>query len=397
MLGVGPWPRRVAHAQPLGLSSVSQVAFGPLRAPSSSSSVGPPHRKRLAVASREQILVYRAIEGDGARLQHLALEARHVIETEETLTALAFYEGASSRYVVGAVVREWPVIRNAALQESAADDFRVDTRMDATVRIWDAEADMETVKELRSPGLGEVTYLVVSAARLYAVDVLGNCHVWDKTSPETSGFASKSLMRPLHKGRVVGAETDAFFAYTAGADLRIGIWREKDLDTACGKGALEAAPATREFRIAGLGPLVRPSSRWGLCQVTRGRGAVKPQGFLFAAAWSEESQGIVMKWDLGQHRCVQCVRGHCGHITAMVFGPYDNGPLITAGEDGCVRLWEASAMACLGCAGEHSISISGVCVDPQHHVYSCGSDGTLKVWSLACVGEEAKDSTAAAA
>lgn len=94
-----------------------------------------------------------------------------------------------------------------------------------------------------------------------------------------------------------------------------------------------------------------------------------------------------MKWDLTAKGCVRSLHAHEAHILSLCFGPYDNGPVITGGADGLIKLWEVSTMAILGVLNEHRCEIRSMCVEPQHRFFSCGSDGVLKVWNLT-LGDE---------
>merc|ERR1712039_510230 len=106
------------------------------------------------------------------------------------------------------------------------------------------------------------------------------------------------------------------------------------------------SPKNRD-RLARLNLLRRPLSRWAGWQGSS-RGGKIPRGSLFLAGVLGDGcevagpgAGVLMEWSMGDKpRCQSAQIAHDSPITALVYGPYDNGPLITADAKGVFRVWE---------------------------------------------------------
>lgn len=92
----------------------------------------------------------------------------------------------------------------------------------------------------------------------------------------------------------------------------------------------------------------RPLSRWAGWQGPQRVGAKTPRGWLFAAGAlgavkgePNSGHGVLMEWNLGDGpRCQNAQVVHDSPVVTLVYGPYDNGPLITADSKGIFRVWE---------------------------------------------------------
>lgn len=126
-----------------------------------------------------------------------------------------------------------------------------------------------------------------------------------------------------------------------------------------------------------------------------------PRGVFFVAGVLGESRGsqmvqkpaqpnngigLLMEWRFGdQTVCTSAQIAHSSPIVSMVYGPYDNGPLVTADARGIFRIWETlldsglrfSQQIELLCAPKGEIA---VCVEQPRGLYVAASGKRLLVW-----------------
>ncbi|CAK0828762.1 unnamed protein product, partial [Prorocentrum cordatum] len=154
--------------------------------------------------------------------------------------------------------------------------------------------------------------------------------------------------------------------------------------------SLAAAP--RPFQLAELTAVRRPVSRWSGSQGSA-RSAALPKGMLFVAGSLADGQevagagaGVLMEWSLGPKPACQGAQvAHDAPIVALAYGPYDNGPLLTADARGLFRVWDytprlwcSQQVDTGGCPDPRSLAVA---MDPLNRTaYSIAGDGRLFVW-----------------
>merc|ERR1711862_439800 len=96
--------------------------------------------------------------------------------------------------------------------------------------------------------------------------------------------------------------------------------------------------------------------------------------------------GVLMEWGFGEKPvCFSAQVAHSTPIVSMVYGPYDNGPLVTADARGVFRVWEIlldrglrfSQQIELLCVPKGEIA---VCVEQPRGLYVAASGKRLFVW-----------------
>eukprot|EP00747_Dinoflagellata_sp_TGD_P055540 gnl/TRDRNA2_/TRDRNA2_149593_c1_seq1.p1 gnl/TRDRNA2_/TRDRNA2_149593_c1~~gnl/TRDRNA2_/TRDRNA2_149593_c1_seq1.p1 ORF type:complete len:466 (-),score=81.00 gnl/TRDRNA2_/TRDRNA2_149593_c1_seq1:70-1419(-) len=394
----------------------SLMAVGP-RSVSDASCLCP----RVAVGSTDEVCVFRMIEDDAEESNPPALEPDHRLHVRdgEIVTAIYFLEEGSSRTLA------------VALCPKAA--IGMSRQRLAQVTLWECDAggfdwDLEVPGPGGEPGGGALAKILpceehpirrLAAGRQYlvAVDATGKGFCWS-----SKHNFSKRTEALLHAGGVAGLTVDHPHVFTVGAsDLAVRIWSIADF-TPVGKidvgsanlppltlGAVTAAapaPAAGAIRISRLTAVCRPVSRWAYSRGSSSKMA--PHGSVFVAGVraasakrqdSSSGQAVVMKWQLSDDKWIcQLVQAvHEDAIAVLAYGPYDNGPLITADEIGTHRIWELGIrLRFVQEAGSEGISLQArsdsedpeepgllpvaMAVQPQKGIIHLLSDNRLCFW-----------------
>mmetsp|Transcript_23501 Transcript_23501/g.65842 ORF Transcript_23501/g.65842 Transcript_23501/m.65842 type:complete len:461 (-) Transcript_23501:525-1907(-) len=344
--------------------------------------------RRIAVASPREVQVYRVLN-DFDLISDLQVVLTHRLRLDAGMcvAGLAFLDEDSSGAVVcalapaeggrGGLVRVWSCGDapggSAEERKAAASVLGGEKRKRPDPVEWSLDGDcVARLDEHRAPMLR----IAANKSYLLTADTAGECRVWKKSQH----FARRAVA-VLHPGGAADLVVDRLFAYSTGLqDKQIGVWSLPDLqpvltipveipesmlqgliplvgreprgeDTqALGRLASQSQPSSRNEdtgRIARVNLLRRPLSRWAGWQGS-GRHSSVPRGSLFAAAVLGENcevagpgAAVLMEWSLGGKPACQSVEiAHDTPIVALVYGPYDNGPLISVDMKGVFRVWE---------------------------------------------------------
>lgn len=110
--------------------------------------------------------------------------------------------------------------------------------------------------------------------------------------------------------------------------------------------------------------------------------AVNPTGEWLAFGASKLGQLLVWEWQTESYILKQ--QGHYYDMNCLAFSPDDGGQhIVTGGDDGKVKLWNASSGFCFVTFSEHSAPITAVEFAKQGSVvFSASLDGTVRAFDL---------------
>jgi WD40 repeat protein len=191
---------------------------------------------------------------------------------------------------------------------------------------------------------------------------------------------------PVHSAllvRQLGSTIRVYDAVTA-ADLGVypSAWEERDLLlTSIDPISRRAAIVIASSGIQIIDPVLGPITLSGRDDTVRSL-AFEPSGARIAVGFSDGTLRVYDELDDSHFRDVYA---HFGHTLDIVWLP-ESGYLVTAGEEGRVKLWLADR-AVLGDAetfGVHADKVTSLAVSPTDpSLFASGSlDGTVKLWRL---------------
>jgi len=369
------------------------VAFAPLHQRESSSI------RSLAAANAHEVNVYRVCESDivdlGAPPQ-LVLTHTLKLDPGTVVNGILFSDEDSSRQLLVSMgpeggghgprysVKVWSceqipgwlpqVAQSVSEKTPAAVDASSASPTPLVVDWKEHEGYIASLDEHKAP----VMRLATNKTYLLTADAVGECRLWQRNR----GFARRALAT-LHSGGVSDLIMDRLWAYSAGCeDRQICVWTLPELSpvvsipvdlpeelmmsmrpsqpvlprteaeagteqAAFNEATGTAAPNAPQCQLARINLLQRPLSRWAGWQGST-RGTKAPRGSIFVAGVLGEGceiagagAGVLMQWTLGDTAMCQSAQiAHDSPIVTLVYGPYDNGPLITADAKGIFRVWE---------------------------------------------------------
>mmetsp|Transcript_22862 Transcript_22862/g.50157 ORF Transcript_22862/g.50157 Transcript_22862/m.50157 type:complete len:416 (-) Transcript_22862:79-1326(-) len=370
--------RKVATVASAYVGFGDHVVFAPLWATPDAG-----QKKRIAVIGSEQLRVYEIVEKEESVSFELCLN--QIADPGESFTALSFWSSSESTKLVAAVFKAVP-IASSGKAKAGEDPLAWQLQKSAVLRVWDLSTQEDkrpeavdnwhqVVRELGSSGKRhqqQVSCIAVNPTKVVSADDQGECFVWNKADP-SQGLVSKLI----HAGGVGGIDCDRVCLYSVGAlDRTVGVWDIRNLNAL---QTIDVAATPGLGKMRALLGVCRPASRWAAVASQKTPAA---QGFIFVSAWSEQGEGLLMEWTLGTPKCRSLVRAHAAKVNCMAYGPYDNGPILSTGADGHIRVWHHAAMKCISAAQEKSGSVKSLCVEPQVRFYGVTDGGVLKAYSL---------------
>lgn len=404
------------------LDSPQFIAFSPMW-PS-----GAAARRRMVLASRRTVHIYgmpdTPLVGKAEGPSSLILESTLELEENSQVTALIFRDEDSARAVVIAsssssgsgarptkhLVQVWSCEQGSAPAQGSP--------LPAPPKAMDRGGHLVSLSDHGS----EVTQLAVSNTYLLSADTSGECRVWQKNR----SFASRATAR-LHQGAIIDLTVDRHFAYSLGnLEHTVEVWSlpdlkpvlsivADDLQTCLSPNSsltfmfppdgqpinLASSPTDAgkmSCKLSRFTAVRRPASRWsGGSSRTSGN----PRGMLFVAGalargqdLAGEDAAVLMEWSLsGTPVCQSAIVAHDCPIVCIAYGPYDNGPVVTADCKGLCRVWDCTprlicsqqidTLRCPIVEGLEQKSEINVALasDPlQSSLYSITGDKRLFVW-----------------
>jgi len=357
--------------------------------------------RRLCAYNTDRAYLYNTVHPD---LDSLWYESNIVMEPGEMLLMCAFYDNRSPNFVLGCVVWDRARVTNKS-PEAETDDFQVNFETVMEVRIWDKEFVLRKVLEMKpldnDQGLPISSAIVCSAFFVYVGDEFGRVHAWEKISftNMTKMISTTSFTASHHTGKIVAMDADPHFCYTLGDDQLIcvsladGLTLIFKINLGSPMSLYDPKLALTTKTIVRSGAhLLRPASRWAMSQSVpskRGVGPQGPRGFIFVSAISQDGEGVLMKFVLNRSNPVplevQSIIAHQNRVRVCVLGPYDNGPLLSIGEnENDVHFWEVHSMQLLMVMNITApiYTVCSIAVHPQECFYSINNDGQVAIWAF---------------
>ena len=252
------------------------------------------------------------------------------------------------------------------------------------VRVWDLESG-HAIATYSQGGTNGIAF-APDSSRVAAAGADGSIVLIDSRTG-----ASQTIRDQVGSVRsLAGAPGSPMFA-SCGEDgaIRVRSWSDLEPrvvgrhDAAC--GALAWAPDGKRIASMGADAKMRVSSlsgARGLAFPLAGEGGAEP------VAWSSDGRhvaavddSVVRVWDVNAGTSL-ALAGHKGSIGDIAFMP-DGSRIVSAGQDGTVRIWDAAGRLPARVLTGHSRAVGSVSVSSDGvHVASCGDDRQARVFNV---------------
>ncbi|MCA3431315.1 MAG: WD40 repeat domain-containing protein [Roseomonas sp.] len=258
----------------------------------------------------------------------------------------------------------------------------------ATLPIETAERGGVLGEKAGYRGHGNALGLLTRAATVSIVSLIGFY-----SGAIASDFATKSVLVQRAGSFLARAEEHALqLAASAPDDLRIALENLLKVNRLRQEGdpppqtpAIMPADGSKPLRPP-LEPRVLGAESWPLLATLRGHeGAVRSVGFSpdGARLVSGGNGGTLRLWDAADGALLATLTGHEGTVFSVGFSP-DGARLVSGGDDGTVRLWDAASGALLATLTGHKDVVLSVGFSRDGtRLVSGGSDGKVRVWDAA--------------
>lgn len=94
--------------------------------------------------------------------------------------------------------------------------------------------------------------------------------------------------------------------------------------------------------------------------------------FHLVQIWSPRRQSLLLE-----------LVGQRARFSALVFGPFHNGPLVSAGADARLVVWDHRRGTKVKTLAGHLGAVNAMAVEPNLGVWSAGDDGAIMGWKVA--------------
>jgi WD40 repeat protein len=202
--------------------------------------------------------------------------------------------------------------------------------LDDEVKLWDVQSGRELVA-LRRPALAHLKHLAFSPdGNLLAFSGRSSCEVCETATGRTlCKFGALGAGPAFSRdGRLVASDAGLWDPHTG---RLVRAFRGSTM-----AGSPSDAGVTEGF------PIFEGSGLWGSL-------VLDPQGQRFAkdgGGGRLNDDGAIELLEASDGRVLLTLRGHAGPVTSLCFAP-DGDRLVSAGQDGTVRIWESRRGRCL--------------------------------------------------
>ena len=224
----------------------------------------------------------------------------------------------------------------------------------------------------------------LDGARLYringsAVDFGGadlTCAEWIGGKGRGARFGKTVLVGTVFRDLDLGGSDFSDAKLHRSQWLRCELKGSSGLDSATSGLFAECEPEIRSFRLS------RPLAR--LAALPGHSGSVfacafSPDGSLLASAGDD---GALRIWDASTGEALQVLEGHEGSIESCVFST-DGSRLASAGDGGALRIWDTASGETLRVLEGHRDSVRSCAFSPDgSRLASAGDYGSLRLWGV---------------
>ncbi|SCW00335.1 LAFE_0C01926g1_1 [Lachancea fermentati] len=250
--------------------------------------------------------------------------------------------------------------------------FLISTSKDLTARIWSIDSDEKNLASMTFAGHRDYVmgaFFSQDQEQIYTVSKDGALFQWEYTAKDSDLLEDGEEPDPsTFSWRI----TKKNYFYASQAKVKCATFHASS-------NILIVGFTNGEFRLYELPHFTL------IQQLTMGQNAVNTVSVNHSGEWlafgsSKLGQLLVYEWQSESYILKQ--QGHFDSANALAYSP-DGSRVVTASEDGRIKLWDVISGFCLVTFKEHTSAVTAVQFAKRGQLlFSSSLDGTVRVWDL---------------
>lgn len=251
--------------------------------------------------------------------------------------------------------------------------FIISTSKDLTARIWSIDSEDKDLASMTFAGHRDYVmgaFFTADQEKIYTVSKDGALFIWEYSSKEEQGDSDEDAEPDMSKYSWRIAEKHFF--YQNQAKVKCVTFHQNT-------NMLIVGFSNGEFRLYEL-PSFTLIQQLSMGQNPVNTVSVNQSGEWLAFGSSTLGQLLVYEWQSESYILKQ--QGHFDSLNDLTYSP-DGSRVVTASEDGKIKVWDVVSGFCLATFDEHTSSVTAVQFAKRGQVlFSASLDGTVRAWDL---------------
>ncbi|KAG0671696.1 U3 snoRNP protein [Maudiozyma exigua] len=252
--------------------------------------------------------------------------------------------------------------------------FVISTSKDLTAKIWSIDSDEKDLASTTFAGHRDYVmgaFFSADQENIYTVSKDGALFIWEYSAKKTEDDEDE-MEDEIDISKYSWRIAQKHFFYTGQAKVKCVTFHAKS-------NLLVVGFSNGEFRIYEL-PSFTLIQQLSMGQNPVNTVTINESGEWLAFGSSKLGQLLVYEWQSESYILKQ--QGHFDATNSLTYSP-DGSRVVTAADDGKIKVWDVASGFCLATFEEHTSSVTQVQFTKKGQVlFSSSIDGTIRAWDL---------------
>lgn len=263
----------------------------------------------------------------------------------------------------------------SSLTWSPDSRFIISTSKDLTAKIWSMDSEEKDLASTTFAGHRDYVmgaFFSANQENIYTVSKDGALFIWEYSAKPKDDGDSEDEDEEIDLSKYSWRIAKKHFFYAGQAKVKCVTFHPKS-------NMLVLGFSNGEFRLYELPDFTL------IQQLSMGQNPVNSVTINESGEWlgfgsSKLGQLLVYEWQSESYILKQ--QGHFDATNSLTYSP-DGSRVVTAADDGKIKVWDVSSGFCLATFGEHTSSVTQVQFAKKGQVlFSSSIDGTVRAWDL---------------